>query len=452
MRTLTRTLAAALLAGASPLAAQTSLTIYQDGQILVRRTIQATVPQGSSTHLLSLGALEPGTLFFTDPGFSLAGLSYDAAVDEANTMRRAIGRRLVFDVRIRSDMTRDTVVAEVLGVNPERFRLADGQVVFSRPGVPRYPAELVLLDPSVTLSVRAAARATGLPLAWFTGGGGWEANYQVVLQPGGGGTASVQGSALLGGGQLTVEDAEVQLLAGQVRRADIRARRGVVMEAVAMAQADVAMEEGIGEAHLYTLPARVTLRPGTVTTAPLISPAEATVARRYVVRGSLPMYGPVGQGSDETQPVDVEYELPRTRGSVFGDAPLPAGTWRLYQRDRAGRVQLIGEAAGRHTAAGQPVTLQAGQAFDLTARRVQTEYATRRDSSRTRATLAYTVTVANASDSARTVDVLEERQGEWRVLDSSAPAERLSTTRTRFRILVPARGETELRYRLTVVW
>jgi hypothetical protein len=50
------------------------------------------------------------------------------------------------------------------------------------------------------------------------------------------------------------------------------------------------------------------------------------------------------------------------------------------------------------------------------------------------------------------VDVLEERGGEWSVVSSSVPAEKLSSTRSRFRVPVPAGGEAVLTYRLRVVW
>jgi hypothetical protein len=87
---------------------------------------------------------------------------------------------------------------------------------------------------------------------------------------------------------------------------------------------------------------------------------------------------------------------------------------------------------------------------------VQTSYVTRRDSTRagwrTLATADYKVTIRNATDSAATVDVREERQGEWSVLQSSQPAEKLSSTVTRFRVKVPARGEAILTYRIRVVW
>jgi hypothetical protein len=116
----------------------------------------------------------------------------------------------------------------------------------------------------------------------------------------------------------------------------------------------------------------------------------------------------------------------------------------------------VGEARSDHTAAGEDLKLSAGTAFDLTARRVQTSYVTQRDDTkpnpRTVATADYRVTIANATDSAVTVDVMEERGGEWSVVSSSVPAEKLSSTRTRFRVQVPARGQAQVTYRLRVIW
>jgi hypothetical protein len=180
--------------------------------------------------------------------------------------------------------------------------------------------------------------------------------------------------------------------------------------------------------------------------------------RNYVVRGLVPYWGFLPQQGEESEaPVEVSYTLKRPHQSAFGDRPLPGGVARIYQPDSAGRAQLVGEAALEHTPAGRELRLDAGVAFDLTARRVQTSYVTRRDSTkahgvRTIATADYRVTVRNATDSVATVDVIEERAGEWAVLSSSVPAEKLSTVRTRFRTKVPARGETAVTYRLRIVW
>ena len=213
-------------------------------------------------------------------------------------------------------------------------------------------------------------------------------------------------------------------------------------------------EEGIGEAHLYTLPGRISLNPGVTTNVGLFEPATAPWERSYVVRGLIPWYGMLPQYGNEENPVPVEvhYTLKRTPKTAFGDLPIPGGVFRLYQADEAGRLQLIGESSAGHTAPGTDLRLSAGSAFDLTAKRVQMSYSTRRDSLRTIATADYRVTITSAKDTAVTVDVIEERRGEWTVVSSSIPAEKVSSTRTRFRVRVPALGETVLTYRVRVIW
>lgn len=448
----------AVLAGFGParLSAQTGLTIYNDGRVLVRRTLPAALAAGTSNHRLSLGLLDPNSVFALDSGVAVIGTSYDESVDEANTMRRAVGTTLKFWTGSTSNGIRDTLSALVVGVNPERFRMPDGRVTFQRPGMPLYPAELVLADPTLSLAVRAQSAQSALRIGYFTQGAAWNASYTVVL---GKGTARVSGLASIVSGTLRAPDADVQLLAGSVGRAgrvsnqmlyktmDARA------ESAPMAQAP-AEEQQIGEAHLYTIPGKISLEPGVTSGVALFEPASAPWDRSYAVRGQIPYYGMLPQyGNDEAViPVEVWYTLKRTAKTPFGDLPLPMGTYRLYQGDDAGRLQLIGESSAGHIAPGREVRLSAGSAFDLTAKRIQTTYSTRRDSTRTIATADYKVTITSAKDTAVTVEVLEERFGEWSVLASSIPAEKLSSTRTRFRVRVPAMGEATLTYRVRVVW
>jgi hypothetical protein len=149
-----------------------------------------------------------------------------------------------------------------------------------------------------------------------------------------------------------------------------------------------AEEQQIGEAHLYTIPGKLSLEPGVTASVSLFDPATAPWERAYVVRGQIPYYGMLPQfGNEEAAvPVEVWYTLKRTAKTPFGDLPLPGGIYRLYQGDDAGRLQLIGESSAGHTAPGRDVRLAAGSAFDLTAKRVQATYSTRRDSLRTIAT------------------------------------------------------------------
>jgi hypothetical protein len=440
-----------------PAAAQIGLTIYNDGRVLVRRTLPNPLTAGASTQRLALGVLDPASVFALDSGAAILGASYDESVDEPNTMRRAVGQTLKFWTGRNGrpgGSDADTVTATVLGVNPERFKLGNGQVVFQRPGVPLYPAELVLTDPTLALALRANAARPALRLGYFTQGAAWNASYTVVLGRVG---ARVSGTAAIPSASLRVSDAEVQLLAGTIGSAPGPRPRFEVM-AAAKAMGDVAQgaaaEQQIGEAHLYTIPGKLSLEPGVTTSVALFEPATAPWEKGFVVRGQLNYYGPLPQyGNDESQvPVEVWYTLKRQAKTPFGDLPLPMGSYRLYEPDDAGRLQLIGEASAGHVAPGTDVRLAAGTAFDLTATRVQVSYSTRRDSLRTIATADYRVTIKSAKDSAATVDVLEERGGEWSVLSSSVPPEKLSSTRTRFRVKVPGKGEVALTYRVRVVW
>ena len=450
--------AAAILAlsVSTPLTAQSSLTIYNDGRVLVRRAVTMAVPKGASTQRVPIGALDPSTVFSLDSGVTIGGLRYDGAVDEMSTLRRSVGKRVVY----RLPESKDTLSALVLGVDPLRLQLPDGRVTFSPPGAALYPGDVVVAEPTASLDLKSTRAQAKLRLGYFTGGASWQASYQVVL---GASEARVTGTAVLESQSLRAEDAEVQLLAGAVGRANPPnqppvpyIKEAVARVAMAMEARDVS-EQRVGEFHLYSLRGKNTLLPGLTTSVALFDPAQTPYERNYIVHGQVPYWGILPQQGDESEvPVEVSYTLKRPRKTEFGDRPLPGGVARLFQADSAGRLQLVGEASMDHTPAGDELRLSAGNAFDLKARRVQTAYVTRRDSSKagwhTLATADYRVAITNAGDSTVTVDVREERAGEWSVLSSSVPAEKVSSTITRFRVKVPARGETVLTYRIRAVW
>jgi hypothetical protein len=403
-----------------------------------------------------LGALDPATLFSLDSTVNIERISYDGAVDEASVLRRSVGKRLIF----RLSDPRDTISALVLGVDPLRLQLPDGRISFSPPGLALYPSELVVVEPAAVVGVQTSKGQDQIRVGYFTTGASWEASYQVVL---GRPDARVTGMAVIPSQSLRAENAEVRLLAGSVSRATPEARQDRFM-AKRMAAAEMAMndavatEQKVGEFHLYSLPGRSTLLPGLTTSVAFFDPAQVKYERNYVVHGDVPYWGFLPQMGEETEPpVEVIYTLKRPRKTDFGDRPLPGGVARLYLPDSSGGLQLVGEASLNHTPAGSDMKLNAGTAFDITAKRLQMNYATRRDSTKARgvhtvATADYRVTLKNATDSVVAVDVEEERAGEWSVVSSSVPVEKVSSTISRFRVRVPARGEAVLTYRIRVIW
>ncbi len=457
MRNTLRTMLALTLAVPGGLAGQsTSLTLFQDGRVLARRTIVADIPAGTSRHQLALGALDPGSLFSLDATVRLIGTTYDAALDESNTMRRMVGRSVLFSRGYYRPENPDTVRATVLRVAPEQFRMPNGTITFQRPGTPLYPDDAIQSAATTQAQFISERPRRSLDLGYFTTGARWGATYTVLL---GDRSARIDGLAAILSDALIADSAEIQLLAGNVGRASVGGGR-LLLDALRSDQfrdnrvrAEAVTQESIGDVHLYTLPGQHTIRSGVTSTIPLFQPASSGYDKIYTVRGQLPYRGVLQQlGDDGVVPVQVTYLLHRAEKSVFGALPLPGGIARVYRRDAGGRLQLIGEAGTRHTAPGEDLRLPTGEAFDLTARRTETSYRTVREGNRTIAFAGYRVTVANGGDSTVTVEVLERRVGEWAVLSSSARAEKLSSTETRFRLRVPAGEEVVLTYEVRVTW
>ncbi|HVH68793.1 MAG TPA: hypothetical protein VM716_13070 [Gemmatimonadales bacterium] len=444
---------------AKPLACQTSLSIYSDGRVVVRRSLPQPLEKGRNTLTLKLDALDPATLFSPDTAVALVSEVLHPATDQAAALARAVGQTLSF-VRTRESGGTDTVRATVVRTDPPQFRLADGRFLLSEPGEPLFSADQVRTAPEVTVALEASRQRPRTDLAYVvTGAAHWEAVYQVVL--GGGSGCQVSGAATITSQALRADSAEVQLVAGSINRARAAPApqaqwlvRGAMNIAAAEAPA-AASEEAVGETHVYQLPARISIEPGTPLTTALFPRSAATYTQEYIVPGVLPRRGFLGQSPAEPNsvPVQVWYTLKRARGTPFGDRPLPAGTVQLYQADSSGRLQLVGEARSDHTAPGRDLRVQSGDAFDVAAERMQTDYnqeqlapPKRGMAPRQRITAAYKVTIANAKPEAVTVDVREARYGVWRVTESSRPPEKLSATEMRFRVPVPANGDATLTY------
>lgn len=449
--------ALALAAVVVPLAGQTSLSVYSDGRVVVRRSLAQPLDKGRNTLSLRLDALDPATLFSPDTAVAFVSAVLRPATDPGTALARAVGQTLAF-VRMRPGGGSDTVRATVIRADPPQYRLPDGRFLLSQPGEPLFPADLIRAAPEVAVTLEATRPRPRTDLAYVvTDAAHWEAVYQVVLL---GAACQVSGAATITSQTLRADSAEVQLVAGSINRARTGPRPQFYLRAGAMKVAAEeapasASEEAVGETHVYLLPTRVSLEPGTPVTSALFPRVAVTYTQEYIVPGVLPYRGFLGQSPAEPDrvPVQVWYTLKRARGTAFGDRPLPGGTVELYQADSAGRVQLTGEARSEHTAPGHDLRVQSGDAFDITADRVQTDYnqepippAKRGLPARQRVTASYRVTISNAKSNAVTVDVREARFGAWRVTDSSVPAEKLSATEVRFRLAVPAGGDATLTY------
>ena len=447
---------------AARLAAQTSLSIYKDGRVVVRRTLPQALQQGRNTVTLRLEGLDPATLFSSDTSVSVAAATVRYPSTKSDALAHAVGQTLSF-VRERGDGRTDTVKATVVRVDPPQYRLADGRLLLEEPGQPLFPPELVRTAPEAQVVLDAGRARQRTEIAYVAQGMTWEVLYQVIVM---GSKAQISGTATVTSQGFGADSAEVQLVAGAIQRtreakaadeigvAGGRMAMGVVRGAPAMQTT----QEAVGETHVYQLPGRLTIQPNVPVTTALFPRGSAPIAQELIVPGVLPYRGWIDQSPEPNRvPVQVWYTIKRAAKTAFGDRPLPAGTVQLYQADSSGRLQLIGEAANDHTAPGRDLRVQSGDAFDVTAERVQTDFhqemlpsGGRGVPNRQRITASYRVTITSAKSDAVTVDVRETHFGEWKVTESSVPAEKLSSTEMRFRVSVPAGGQATLTYTIQV--
>src|SRR2546427_2032463 len=301
--------------------AQTSLSVYADGRVVVRRALPQPLDKGRNTVVLK-EAIDPATIFSPDTAVALVAAQARGATTQQEALARARGQTLAFA------REKDTIRATVVSVEPPQYRLGDGRFLLATPGTPLFPAELVRSEPQVTLALEASRSRPRSEIAYSAAGASWEAVYQIVLAEG---KASVAGAATVRSQAVRADSAEVQLVAGSIARArSPQPLRGMITAQAVLAPAEEAVsasEQAVGETHVYQLPGRVTLEPGVPVTTALFPRAATSYIQELIVPGALPWRGFFGSAPAQPDPVPGQGwdTLKRRRGAPFGDPPPPAG-------------------------------------------------------------------------------------------------------------------------------
>ena len=95
----------------------------------------------------------------------------------------------------------------------------------------------------------------------------------------------------------------------------------------------------------------------------------------------------------------------------------------------------------------EEVKLEIGEAFDVVAERVQTDY---REITTNLYEIEWEVTLRNHKKEEVTVGVVEPIFGNWKVISNSHPFTKVDAQTIRFDVKVPKDGEVKVRYRVQV--
>jgi len=327
-----------------------------------------------------------------------------------------------------------------------------GRIVY-----PKVPGNL-RARPTLVISLNSGIDKTQqLELSYLTGGLSWRADYVANL------SSDEKTLDLSGWVTLTNQsgaaypNATLQLVAGDVNRSREPRRdmiAGAVMSEMRMKAAAPKMaEESLFEYHLYTLDRPTTLAVNQTKQVALLSASAVPVRKEYLLQGQGHYYSGSYGDLGEKQKVGVFVEFENKESSRLG-MPLPKGIIRVYKRDSEGRAQFVGEDNVDHTPKNELVRMKLGDAFDVTAKRKQTDFKSlgRQGKFSYVYESAFEVELKNAKKEAVTVSLLEPMPGDWEVLQSSHPYAKEASGTARFKVTIPAKGSAALTYRVRVKW
>jgi hypothetical protein len=416
-----------------------AVTVYNDNLGLVKDRRTVSIARGTLVYTDVAAQLDPTSVHIRPVGKGTLDVrTQDYRNDLAGTDRlfeRYLDRPI--EVRLKGTETRRGTLVAVDGASLV-LRTDDGTLrVLNRGEVQEVAlaASTPMLASGPTLTWRVRPESSGpLPVevSYLTGGLTWHAEYVAVQNETGSsldlsGWATVENTS----GE-TYENAKLKLIAGAIHRA---AGPRPPMPYETMMRADAVMnqklaERGFSEYHLYELPDRATLANNSVKQLALLQARAVPVTRKFVYD--------VEKNSEQVM-TTLEFKNEASVG------PLPAGTVRVYQRDRDGALEFTGEDRIAHTAKNETARVAVGGVFDVAVERKQTDF--QQVSPReTQATIE--VTLRNHREKAIDVTVVEHAYGDWEIVKSSHPSKKKDATSFEFAVRCPPEQPVTVSYTL----
>jgi hypothetical protein len=322
----------------------------------------------------------------------------------------------------------------------------DGYIIF-----PRIPKSL-RDRPTLTLDLQSAdVGPQVLDLRYLTSGLSWSVAYVGTLDPDQSHMSLVGLVTLDNTSGTSYHNARLQLVAGTVNVTRAAARGALKTISNVTSGADMynanASQENVLEYHLYTLPHQTTILDKQTKQLALLSANEVPVTKMLELNGAPYFYQSEAGDLSDRLPIAVIVSFVNKGGDL--GIPLPAGQMRIYQDDSRGLAQYVGGDTIPHTPKNDTVRLNLGDAFDIVARKRQTDF---RLISDCESEGSYEFDVTNGKDVPQDLRVIEPIPGDWTITRESQPHTKSSAGSATWSLHLPADGKAALTYTADVTW
>lgn len=444
------------------------VTIYNSNVALVKDQRELTLPTGVNTLAFKdvSASIQPETAILTADGVTLLeqNFEYDLLTPDA-LLNKFVGKKVTLEREIDNQIV--TEEAQVLANNNGTV-LKVGDHIRTNNGISNLVFDDVPSDlrdrPTLTMLIdNQIAEQQSVALSYLTHNLNWKADYVASLRDDK--TLDLKSwVTLTNNSGTTYRDAKLQLVAGEVNRVQPPMPKPRLLQksaAVMAMAADAGMaEESLFEYHLYSLGRKTTIKTNQQKQVSLLEASEVPYTKQLLVNANDP-YGWGAWGNSEYQDLTAVAKLiiDNKKDNNLG-LPMPAGVVRTYQKDSQGNAQFIGEDRIKHTPENETIKLQLGESFDVTAKRKQMDFHSERLSKQnaiskikqTVITASYEVVFKNAKETDAMVDYQENFVGSWAIKEQSLNSEKLNSTLNRWKVNVPAKGETVLTFTVEMVY
>ncbi len=481
---------------------QPSLTIYNQNFAVVRQQLPLDLKSGEnqiSVNDITMH-LEPDSVILRDPtgkhAVQVLEQNYRAdpvsqalllSLYEGKTIDFEVGRAQGFET-IKGKVIRSGYVphnesamnlygqqyyqSQMNAASEQPIIEVDGQLRFSLPGTPIFPA---LTDDSILKPrlewLLATDKAGKFPVefSYVTGGMTWQADYNIVA-PEKGDLVDIVGWVTMDNQTgKTFENARIKLMAGDVNKIQQQGMNGRSLDRMVAVNGALAMpgqpvtEKTFDEYHLYTLERTTTLRDRETKQVEFIRAAGVGTKQIYIYDGVKidgnryngwnwdNIRNDHSYGTESNPKIWVMREFRNSEANHLG-MPLPKGRVRFYRRNDDGQIEFTGENTIEHTPRDETVRIYTGNAFDLTGERRRSDYIV--DNNKRTATESFEIKVRNHKKEPVDVRVVEHlyRAVSWDIASSSAEYKKTDSHTIEFPVTIAPDEEKTITYTAHYNW
>jgi len=435
------------------------VTVYNNNLGLIKEARKVNLPKGvGELRFMDVASqIMPVTVHVKSANrpeqFTVLEQNYEYdLINPAKLLDKYIGKEIKLIDWNKFQDRKEIVEATVLSNNGGPIYKINDEIFIGHPGtqvLPKLPENLIAKPTLTWMFENSAADSHELEVSYLTQNLNWKADYVVVLNK----TdtlADISGWVTLDNNSgAGYRNARLKLVAGEVHRVaeyDARKMRRAMQAAPAAKAAPQFQEKSFFEYHIYDLQRKTTLKDKQTKQVSLLEAHEAGVTKELLVYGIRSYFSRQYREDNPKQPVAVYVRFKNSKENRLG-MPLPAGIMRLYKQDDDGSSQFIGEDKIQHTPKDETVKLKIGEAFDVSAERIQTDYrqlTTRLHESE------WEIKLRNHKDHEVTVGIVEPLYGSWEVVSKTHPYTKIDAHTIRFDVKVPKDQEVKVKYRVKV--